>query len=129
MKELPFFKLTDFQLIWENESCKQSIIDKIENNGFLNYVKNMDISNGNDTILDDFKYYDTDDLNRVLQTQNLLKVIHINARMLSKNRGKIIGFLGSLDTQPNIIMLSEIGKEGYHFPQSTNFKWRCCDAI
>ena len=119
LKEMPFFCLTDFQLIWENESCRQLMIEKMHNNGFIEFIKNVDDYNDSKAYLDNYKYYDTDELDHIWRTENLIKIIHINARMLSKNRGKITGFLSSFDAQPNIIMLSEIGKEGIRYLNTT----------
>ena len=39
--------------------------------------------------------------------------------MLSKNRGKILAFIHALDDQPHIILLSEIGREGYRYVYNT----------
>ena len=119
LKELPFFRLTDFQLTWENETCKQEILEKMHNNGFIEFMTNIEDYNDSKAYLESYKYYDTDELNQQWKRQKLIKVIHINARMLSKNRGKITGFLASFDVQPDIIMLSEIGREGKRYITNT----------
>ena len=121
-KELPFFALTDFQLRWENESYRQNIMDEMENNGFSEFLKNTNEFTENKAILENCRYFDTDELNTIFKDNNMFKIIHMNSRMLSKNRGKILGFLSTIDSQPDLILLSEIGKEGYRhlndtFPQ------------
>ena len=118
-RELPFYELTDFELKWECETCRQMIIDKMENNGFIEFLKNSKDYNDSKTVLENFKYFDTCELNSEFRKRKLIKIIHINARMLSKNRGKIKGFLETLDEQPDFMLLSEIGKEGYRFLQTT----------
>ena len=115
LKEMPFFALTDFQLKWENETCRQMILEKMDSNGFIEFLTNAHDYNDSKSLLDDFRYYDTDEINDVFKRKDLTKIIHMNTRMLSKNRGKIIGFLKSFDVQPDLILLSEIGKEGYRY--------------
>ena len=39
----------------------------------------------------------------------------MNCRMLSKNRGKVLAFIKSLDKDPHVIILTELGREGYRF--------------
>ena len=119
LKEMPFYRLTDFQMIWENDTCRQNILNKMENNGFIEFFKNSNDYVDNKAFLDKHKYYDTDELNQAMNIPELIKLIHINARMLSKNRGKILGFLKTLNVQPDIILLSEIGKEGFRYLSNT----------
>ena len=38
--EMPFYQLTDFQLIWENETGKQRVLDMMVNNGFKEFLTN-----------------------------------------------------------------------------------------
>ena len=115
LKEMPFYALTDFQLKWENETCRQMILEKMDSNGFMDFLKNTNDYNDTKALLDNFKYYDVDELNNVMRSNGLTKIIHMNTRMLSKNRGKIMGFLKLFDVQPDLILLSEVGKEGHRF--------------
>ena len=119
LSEMPFYGLTDFQLIWENETRKQMILNMMENNGFKEFMKISTSSNEIKTNLGDVKYYDIDDLNTQIKDAKLMKILHFNCRMLAKNRGNITGFLKSLDDEPDIIILSEIGKDGYRYLKST----------
>ena len=92
---MPFYGLSDFQLIWENETCKQEILAKMSNNGFIDYIKNShSYTNENDS-LEQFRYFDTDEYSHILMKKHHLNIIHINCRMLSKNKGKY-GLLWSL---------------------------------
>ena len=63
LREMPFFSLTDMQLTWENETIKRSIIDKMDNNGFIGFFKNTYDFNDSKSFLDKHKYYDIDELN------------------------------------------------------------------
>ena len=118
LKEMPFYGLSDFQLIWENETCKQEILSKMTNNGFIDFVKNSHSYSSEDTNIDQFKYFDTDEYSHILHNQHQLNIIHLNCRMLSKNKGKIVSFLSTLGKDLDIILLSEIGKEGYRYLKS-----------
>ena len=60
---MPFYKLTDFQLIWENETGKQMILNKMENNGFKDFIIKSSSLNEIKPNLGDVKYYDVDELN------------------------------------------------------------------
>ena len=119
LKEMPFYQLTDFQLIWENESGKQRVLDMMENNGFKEFLKNAISQNETCLNRDNMRYLDIDELNANIKDNNMMKIMHFNCRMLAKNRGKISGFLQTLDDDPDIILLSEIGKDGYRYLKST----------
>ena len=118
LKEMPFYGLSDFQLLWENETCKQEILEKMTNNGFINFLKKSNSYENGSFDIEQHKYYDMDEYNFLLKKTHHLNIIHLNCRMLSANRGKIMAFLNSLDTEVDIILLSEIGKEGYRYLKS-----------
>ena len=138
LKEMPFYGLSDFQLLWENETCKQEIIGKMTNNGFIDFMKKSDFYENDIFDFEQYKYYDIDEYNCVLKNKHQLNIIHLNCRLLSANRGKIMAFLNSLETEVDIILLSEIGREGYRYLKSIfpnydyeidipqkKFLWRC----
>ena len=119
LKEMPFYGLSDFQLKWENESCKNHILEKMNNNGFIDFISNSQLDENNTFDINQCRYYDMDEYNRLLKDRDHLNIIHINCRMFSANRGKIFAFLSSLDKEMDVILLSEIGKEGYKYLYST----------
>ena len=111
---MPFYGLSDFQLIWENESCKQEIISKMTNNGFIDFIKKSQGNSSNEHNFDMNGYYDMEEYCETSKKCHL-NMVHMNCRMLSHNKGKIISFLDSLENELDVIMLSEIGKEGYRY--------------
>ena len=52
---MPFYGLSDFQLIWENETCKQEILAKMSNNGFIDYIKNSHSYTNENVSLEQFR--------------------------------------------------------------------------
>ena len=118
LKEMPFYGLSDFQLIWENETFKQEILSKMTNNGFIDFINKSQAYASNEHSLESFRYYDTEEYSEILNNKLHLNIIHINCRMLSCNKGKIISFLNSLDNDVDIILLSEIGRDGSRYLDS-----------
>ena len=118
LREMPFYGLSDFQLIWENETCKEVILEKMTNNGFIDFIKNSHSYSDENISLEHYRYFDVDDYMEILKKGRQLNLIHLNCRMISKNKGKILSFLNSLDTELDVILLSEIGKEGYRYLKS-----------
>ena len=116
---MPFYGLSDFQLVWENESCKQEILSKMTNNGFIDFIKNTQLYTSDNINLDEYRYFDIDDYSHILKKNQHINAIHINCRMLAKNKGKIWSFMKSLETDVDIILLTEIGREGYRYLTST----------
>ena len=116
LREMPFYGLSDFQLIWENETYKQEILAKMTNNGFIDFIKNSWAYSEENVDLQQYKYFDMDEYSYLLNKKHQLNIIHLNCRMLSHNKGKIMSFLNSLDADLiDIILLSEIGKEGHRY--------------
>ena len=127
LREMPFYGLTDFQLIWENETGKQRILAMMENNGFSDFIKNSNHLAQIKCNLNNIKYYDIDDLNHHLKDKKLINFLHINTRMLSKNKGNVMGFLNMFDGEPDVLLLSEIGKDGQRYLKNTfpNYDFEC----
>ena len=60
LSDMNFYGLSDFQLIWETETCKQEIISKMTNNGFIDFIKKSQAHASNEFNLYFFIYYDMD---------------------------------------------------------------------
>ena len=58
---MPFYGLSDAQMIWENESSKQAILDRMDNNGFIKYIENSDYTKETKSKLSLNSYYDTEE--------------------------------------------------------------------
>ena len=106
LSEMPFYRLSDAQMIWENETSRQCILDRMKNNGFIKYMENSNYYQEIASIRDSQNYYDTEEFDIKIIKKKIISMIHVNCRMLSKNRGKIISFFKSLDEAPPIIILS-----------------------
>ena len=111
---LPFYKLTDFQLQMEFETCQIRIKNILNDNGFAEFIANV-TSQDAEKHMDIYKYYDIDEFNEMTHRNSFIKIQHINTRMLSKNRGKVIAYLSLFREAPEVLLLSEIGKEGYRY--------------
>ena len=112
---MPFYRLTDFQLQMENESCRQKFLGLLEEKGLLDFIKNTSPEDIPMRESYQFKYYDVDEYNYSMHKDPFTKLMHVNSRMLAKNRGKIKAYINMLDQEPEILLLSEIGKEGYRY--------------
>ena len=60
LTEMPFYRISDFELIWENESTKQKIMSKMTNNGFIDFLDNHYMSLNMNENINIYKYFDTD---------------------------------------------------------------------
>ena len=118
LTEMPFYRISDFELIWENESTKQKIMSKMTNNGFIDFLDNHYMSLNMNENINIYKYFDTDEYTSILKKHKRLNIMHMNCRMLSHNKGKIISFLNSLEVDVDILLLSEIGREGHRYLKS-----------
>ena len=63
LSELPFFGMSNAQLIWESETCKQTILEKMNNNGFIDYIRNTNYYKDTELLTENKNYYDTDEFN------------------------------------------------------------------
>mgnify|MGYP000953569661 CR=1 FL=1 len=88
----------------------------------MDYIKDISPEISSSSAKFSCKYYDTDEFNSVIGENKCLSMIHFNVKMLSKNRGNLIAFLSLCQQPPDVLMLTEIGKDGnrylYHcFPE------------
>ena len=116
---LPFRHLTDFQLQMELESSQLQIKNMLSENGFTEYMQGIkstylfDNENGIEC-----RYYDTDEYN-ISATGFTVRFLHVNIRRLAKNRGHLLAYLSLFKHMPDIIMLSEIGRDGNRYLKFT----------
>ena len=116
---LPFSHLTNMELAFEIESVRTELKNKMENNGFheshQEYKREIktDINVGEAI----HQYYDSEEFN-ILSSKQLkgtLSLLQANIQRLSKNRGKLLAFLSTIDNRFDIIVLTEIGNDGDNY--------------
>ena len=61
------------------------------------------------------KYYDTDEYNFMTRNDTHMKIFYLNIRMLARNGLKLQAYLSLFHQRLDVIVLSEIGKEGYRY--------------
>ena len=65
------------------------------------------------------KYYDSDEYNFMTRNGTYMKIFHLNIRMLARNGMKIQAYLSLFHQRFDVIILSEIGKEGFRSLHTT----------
>ena len=126
---LPFSRLTDFEISEECMTTKAQIIEKMENNGFKQFIESYTPpSSENERILSSCKYYDIDQFNNLEYVKNTssLKFIHQNIRRIARNKGEFIAFLSSLACKFDIILMSEVGNDALAYINSNLFPGYNC---
>ena len=110
-KELPFWRIVDYDISFEWQSCKNRIHKLLNNNRLDKLIQDNDLS----SLVDSEKiiscsYYDEDKFNKSWQTRDKsLYIISLNIRSLPKHAGELINYLSMLKNDFQIIALTEIG--------------------
>ena len=65
------------------------------------------------------KYYDSDEYNFMTRNSTYMKIFHLNIRMLARNGMKLRAYLSLFHQRFDVILLSEIGKEGFRYLHNT----------
>ena len=114
---MPFSGLNNYEVSIESQSARSFCCEKLENNGFAEFVRNYRGTNqGNDNPLNMCKYYDSESFNTFCKHRRTeLSVMHMNIRRIAKHRGELIAYLDTLDQKFDIIVLSEIGDDGQFY--------------
>ena len=116
---MPFKKLSDYELEQECKSCHTRLKSMLEEAGFKNNAMELKyMSSYKNDNKNELRYYDIDRYNKSCIEESL-KIIHFNARRISKNRGNLVAYMALFDKSPDIILLSEIGHDGDHYLQFT----------
>ena len=81
----------------------------------LNYfIENLNLRDLRCNSIEHIKYLDVDGYNcKMEKIGNHLSLFHLNIRMLSKHNVELASYLDLFQTDFDIIVLSEIGKEGF----------------
>ena len=108
---MPFYNLTDYNMINEFVSAKQKIKQLMEYNGLDQFMKKMRIDelfNYDENI--ECHYYDEDMMKKLcINGPESLNVFSLNVRSLPKHGGELLCLLDSLEARFQLIILTEIG--------------------
>ena len=118
INELPFNKLTDFELDNVLRRTSQLTLDRLEQF----YLLELPIDSVTEEKFEiGAKYFDEDKFNTSVHglpnKEDYLKVFHTNIRSLNKNGLNLLVYLSSLNVEFDIIVLSEIWKSHMNFEQ------------
>ena len=116
---LPFFHLTNMELALEIESVRMELKNKMENNGFHEFLQEYKREIKTDINVGEaiHQYYNSEEFNILSKKQpkGTFSLFQANIRRLSKNRGKLLAFLSTIDNKFDIIVLTEIGNDGDNY--------------
>ena len=117
MDALPFRNISGFEMHSLQSSRRTEIIEKLENNGFIEYFRKhrTDIQ---DCINASHKkqYFDIDEFNSVFcDIKSGLRLCNINIRRIAKNKGKLLAFLSTMKRDFDVILLTEVGDNAESF--------------
>lgn len=82
---MPFATLSNFELILENESSRNVVLDKLENNGFRKLLKEIreDFDTNDVDINVCNQYYDTEQFNTLVSKERpCTSVFHILCKLI-----------------------------------------------
>ena len=65
------------------------------------------------------KYYDSNEYNFMTRNSTYMKIFHLNIRMLVRNGMKLQAYLSLFHQSFDVIILNEIGKEGFRYLHNT----------
>ena len=111
-KLLPFFEITNSELINLAESIQTSIKNQIADTTFGKHIQ-ANLPNSY-IIKKGCKYYDVEEVDKILKISNnesKLNIMHINIRSLDLHFGEMLALLESVNNQFQFIALSEIGQK------------------
>lgn len=109
MSQLPFYSITNIDLLSTLDTPENRIKFCLEQNNFKKYVYKSIPRISSD--LRSCEYYDEDKLNQITQAENSgLSILHLNIVSLNANMGKLTCLLHSLHHKFDFIALTEIGK-------------------
>ena len=115
LRYLPYHSLSDFQLEMEYEPCRVKLKNLLDDAQFHDLMTNVD-ENYNP---ENCKYYDSDEYNFMTRKSTYMKIFHLNIRMLARNGMKLQAYLSLFHQRFDVIILSEIGKEGFRYLHNT----------
>ena len=108
---LPFRNLSNYDVELLFETSKKRIQNLMSDHRLLNYIKEQNLSEVfNSNEYTSCKYYDEEQFNKLDHNKNSLNVFSFNIRSLPKHGGELSNFLSLLNTEFQVIILTEIGR-------------------
>ena len=109
-QELPFYNQSDFTIMNECITSKNKLLKNFENNNFSNDC--VKLFEGLSEDIFSCKYYDENNFPQLLKDYEThdLKIFHLNIRSLNKHIFELKAYLSCLNTEFDIILLTETGK-------------------
>ena len=119
-KHLPFAGLSDYQVMWECSSAKNRIFQRYDESNLVKVLKNNVPDHALGELEIDSKYYEDEQFNNKFGMQpTCLSVFHVNIRKLGKHRSQLVAYLSCLKHQFDVIILTEIGIDAFHYMSQT----------
>ena len=116
---LPFTDLTDYEIEQLYSSSKNEILSRLENDNLIKYLKNVTPKHLQSASHDiNCMYYTEEEFNFKIRNVEGLSVFHMNIRKLGKHRGELLAYLGNINLNFDVIILTEVGKNAEPFIQS-----------
>ena len=114
---LPFNSLSDYGIFELHTSPKKVILNRLEDNDFLKFLKEYcPTTENNFNPASSCKYYDAESFNNNFRKNHSgIIILHLNIRRIAKNRGEFLAFLQTIETDFDIIVLTEIGDNAEYF--------------
>ena len=114
---LPFRGISDYEMYSLQSSQRIELIEKFENNGFIEYFRKhrTDVPDSMNSAQKK-QYFDIDEFNNVVEnTEHNLRLCHLNIRRIARNKGKLLAFLSTLKRDFDVILLTEVGDNAHLF--------------
>ena len=93
------------------ELCRVKLKNLLDDAQFHDLMINVD-ENYNP---ENCKYFDSDEYNFMTSNSTYMKILHLNIRMLTRNGIKLQAYLSLFRQRFEVLLLSEIGKEGFRY--------------
>ena len=97
---MPFANINNFELGLEIESVRTSLKNRLENNGFNDFLRDYHDLNLDANVRDvNSQYYDIEEFNNITKDNSHIacSMIHMNIHRIAKNKGELLTLLSVID--------------------------------
>ena len=124
--DLPFSRLSDYQIMWECCTTKNKFFQKYDSSKLRQLLKNQVPEYLHDMHIIDSKYYELEQFNSEFGNKgNHISYYATNIRKLGLHRGELMAFMSCLKLKFNVIILTEIGIDACHYVSSVFDGYEC----